>query len=71
MVIIGPVVTGAWAVLSDVVMAEYVTRAAKTAESGTAWSKRGEAQAAIDGAARTFTATYMSAHVAQVTLIKD
>ncbi|NYE24629.1 xanthine dehydrogenase family protein molybdopterin-binding subunit [Pigmentiphaga litoralis] len=53
---------------SDRAMTEYVTRAKHLTEAGTAWSKRGDAQSAIDGAARTMSATYLSAHVAQVTL---
>lgn len=53
---------------SEEVMTEYVARAKQMTEAGTTWNKRGDAQAAINGAARTFTATYRSTHMAQMTL---
>lgn len=53
---------------SDVAMKDYVVRAEKLDDAGDVWDRHGDAAAAIEGAARTFQASYTTAHVAQCTM---
>ena len=53
---------------SDEVMKAYVARAENLSDAGVTWHQRGDAAAAIGGAARVFKATYTSEHVNQFTM---
>lgn len=53
---------------SDAVMKDYQARSQKLDDAGDVWDQHGDAAAAIQGAARTFEASYTTAHVAQCTM---
>lgn len=53
---------------SDAVMQAYVKRAEERDNIGDVWEQHGDAAQALKTAARTFQATYTSAHVAQCTM---
>lgn len=53
---------------SEEALKEYVARSEKLDDAGDVWDKRGDAVAALKGAARSFQATYTSDHVAQCTM---